>query len=696
MLNNKLNKYKKITLLLIFISAVTLLPCFILLLASSWNSDDYYVAQLYQVEGLHGLLHRIFTWSPRFFSEIILYLYYNSVNWLGKPFAWGMILITWLFLISSIFIFTRTTIRNNSLYLCDKQKRSAITKDRNQAENIYIKMLLPLLITMILFIYFLYNKATNPNGMYYLVAVSVAYIPTLAGIIFNLNFFINQANSSNISNGNIFQFILLGMITSSSWEMGTVHQLFFSSCLFLLLLLTSFSKKVNYLPFSRLIKSDRWKLSIANLIPFIFSLYILFILQSSRLNIIENSSVGSPLARNFNSSFINAFVQFFKELFFVSVPAWENHNTYFYLFTYSFLYKFGFLLLLTILFYQVKIKFNVITRNAAFLSIIILVMTNFVITFSGYYQLGIYSPGRQISFKATLIGLIIVIAALIIASLLLSQSRHNITNKTNVNSLISSRITLLVSFCLTFTLIINLQFNSIKRDILNFNRIIISNNQNWQKNLDSSKSLAIYTQVRSRYVFRMFFQPGLYPACEHSDNERAFRYMNYFRKQKLYVTPFTHKAFSNEEIENKLNRVSQKITKSLKNKIYFTCFFAPGNVEKINQVIISSQVTEVNIDETLEISGWVINPDKSIPKRIIITVEDDEDLLVNTTLDILRPDIAQYFRNPSLRNSGWKATLSPKPEWDGQTLTFKMWAYNPDTNIANFSKDFTIRFSSNK
>ncbi len=533
--------------------------------------------------------------------------------------------------------------------------------------------------------------------MYYLVVVSVAYLPTLAGIILNLNFFINQANSSNISKGNIFQLILFGVITSSSWEMGTVYQLFFSSCLFLLLLLSIFSTKFNYLAFSRLTKSDRWKLSIANLIPFAFSLYILFLLQASRLTIVEDSSVASPLARDFNASFIATILQFFKELFFGG-----GNNISFYDFTYSLIYKLGFLLLLMIFFYQAKIKFNFLTINACLISIVPLLITNFVITFSGYYQLGINSYPRQISFKVALIGLTIVIIALMLASLCSSLSNQLNIKNININALMSSPLTLLISFCLTFTLLINFQFDNLKRDLLNFNNILISNHQNWQRNLHSSQSLAVYTQVPSHYIFRMSFEPGLYPACDHPDNGRPVRYMNYFHKQKLYVTPFSNKAFSDEEIEEQLVRVSQEM-KNRKNKIDFACSFTPGNaklvlgnVEQINQLTSLDQIIEVNIDDTVEIYGWAMNPDNSPPEKIIITLENNENLLVDQTLDIPRPDIAKHFGNPSLLNSGWKATFSPKPEWNGQTLTFIVWAYNPDTKIANFAKDFTIRFSSSK
>ncbi|MDJ0743971.1 MAG: hypothetical protein QNJ32_11480 [Xenococcaceae cyanobacterium MO_167.B27] len=680
---NLLHKNRQITIIIIICtSLIILFPSFLLLAATSWNSDDYYVAHLYQSEGFHGLFHRIFTWSPRFFSEIILYFYYNTVPKLGKPFTGCMILTTWLLLLGSIFLFIQTII----------SKYSLLFNSKNKSENICFKNLLTLLITLILFTYFLNGHRYPPGEIYYVIVVSVAYLPTLAGIILNLNFFISQADSSNLSKATIFQLILFGIITSSSWEMGTVYQLFFSSCLFLILLLSSSSAKFNYLPFSRLTHFNRWKLFIGNLIPFLFSVYILFLLQVSRLTVVEDSSIGSPLARNFNASFMATIVQFYKELFF----AWENHIDL-YSFTYSLLYKLGFLLLLIILFCQAKIqKINTVTKNACFISITLLLIINFIITFSGYYQLGISSPIRQISFKVALIGLVVVIIALIVSSFLCSNKNPVTFKNLDINVLINSRFLLLSSFFLTFTLLVNFQFDSIKTDVLNLPKIIISNNQNWQINFNSNLSLAVYTQVPSYYVFRMSFEPGIYPACNHSDNARPVRYINYFKKQKLYVIPVTDKVFRDDEINHKLDKVSQEINKSLGNKIDFVCSFASGNVEHINQVRILDQVSEVHINETLEISGWVINPDKTIPKRVVITMEDDKNLLVDTTVDIPRPDIAEYFKNPALLNSGWKATFTPRTEWEGKTITFKIWAYNPDIKIANLAKDFTIRFFSSK
>ena len=164
MANNLLDKPRKVTVLLLLVSASILIPSFLLLIASSWCGDDYEIARLYQLNGLNGLSERIFAWSPRFFSEIILYLYYNSVPWLGKPFTGGMLLIIWLLLLGSIFILVQDIIKKNSSLL-QQEKPTTINTEINKIDNIYLQVLLPLLITLIIFSYLLY--AEKPNTIFY-------------------------------------------------------------------------------------------------------------------------------------------------------------------------------------------------------------------------------------------------------------------------------------------------------------------------------------------------------------------------------------------------------------------------------------------------------------------------------------------------------------------------------------------------
>lgn len=92
--------------------------------------------------------------------------------------------------------------------------------------------------------------------------------------------------------------------------MGAIYQLLFSTCLFFSLILTTISTRFYDLPFHSLHTFSRWTLSIANLIPFSLSLYILFLLKSNRLEVVELAQIESPLKGNFQNSLSSSFIQF--------------------------------------------------------------------------------------------------------------------------------------------------------------------------------------------------------------------------------------------------------------------------------------------------------------------------------------------------------------------------------------------------
>lgn len=679
MQRNLVHKFKT-EILLIFASTITIVPAFLLLITSSWSDDDYHIAKMYQY-GLDELFERIYTWSPRFFSEIVLYLYYNAVPVLGKPMTGAMLLIIWLFLICSIFIFTKDAIEKNSLYLQQK----SINLDNKidfSAENIYLQFLLPLLITLILLTYLFY--AQRPNTMFYLVVVSAAYVSALAGIILNINFLLGQGSSTNINTAQLLKLIVFGTITASAWEIGAIFQLLFSSCIFLLLLLSAFTKQVRYLPFSSLNKINRWKLAFTNLIPFLISIYILFLLLSNRASSGEKvEDFSSPLVGNFKASFIAAILQFLKELFFFSNSG--KFEFTFFSFSYALILKLSLLVILIVLLYRAIIKINIVVVNACILSVIILIITNFAISFSSYYQLGTLFVPRQANFKSALIGLIIFLFSLIITS-----SLHSLRNK---NLLLNSSITLFGSFCLTFILLINSQLDNLKTDLTNFQNLVRSNTLNWQANLNSPESFAVYTQVPSYYSYRIYIDEGFYPSCNlnrDSHNIVASRYLEYFNKQRLYVT-----SFKGKNVDKYYDLVEKKIADSKnQNQIDFNCFLATGNVEFINNLPNVNSIIEVKINEPVEVLGWAINPDGGKAKRVLITREDDKAVLADVPINLSRPDVARYLDNTNLIDSGWKAILKPNSAWKDRTINFRAWVYDPDTKTANFYQRFAIHFSS--
>ncbi|MBS1059406.1 hypothetical protein [Gluconobacter sp. Dm-44] len=72
--------------------------------ASVWQGDEYdYFANIRE-HGLASLSDRLLHWSPRPFSEIIIFVYGTVANAAQKPLAWIFLALTWLFCAAVAFV----------------------------------------------------------------------------------------------------------------------------------------------------------------------------------------------------------------------------------------------------------------------------------------------------------------------------------------------------------------------------------------------------------------------------------------------------------------------------------------------------------------------------------------------------------------------------------------------------------------
>lgn len=72
--------------------------------ASVWQGDEYdYFANIRE-HGLAFLSDRLLHWSPRPFSEIVIFAYGTVVNAVHKPLAWLFLALTWLFCAAVAFV----------------------------------------------------------------------------------------------------------------------------------------------------------------------------------------------------------------------------------------------------------------------------------------------------------------------------------------------------------------------------------------------------------------------------------------------------------------------------------------------------------------------------------------------------------------------------------------------------------------
>lgn len=273
----------------------------------------------------------------------------------------------------------------------------------------------------------------------------------------------------------------------------------------------------------------------------------------------------------------------------------------------------------------------------------------------------------------------VVIIALIISSYLSDKS-----DKFRIIAILNNPISLIIIFCLTLSLLINLQLKYLKQDLSNLNKMIVVNNQNWQKSLDSNQSLATYTKIPTGYIFRIYLETGLYPSCNQSEelSENANRYMNYFNKNKLYVSSIESQPID-LAFDSSLNN---------KEKINFICSHHVSSVDLINKNSITNSVIEVPENQAIELMGWAINPDQTKAKKVILTTGDDHQIVAEAEVNILRPDVADYFNNSNFRDSGWMITFIPTTDSSDNPIKFSTWTYNPDTREAHLFKEFYLKF----
>lgn len=73
--------------------------------------------------------------------------------------------------------------------------------------------------------------------------------------------------------------------------------------------------------------------------------------------------------------------------------------------------------------------------------------------------------------------------------------------------------------------------------------------------------------------------------------------------------------------------------------------------------------------------GWAVLNSGSRADRVIITHGDNNSLLAVVPVNLKRPDIAKFLRNPIFETSGWRATFSSSSFSDRQTV-LKAWVYD--------------------
>lgn len=92
-------KRHPLSLLLFIVTWILALGCIIayagLVPLSNWYGDEYIIFGVYQRQGITDLISRIISWSPRPFSEIVLYLYSKVIIWAKAPLVTPFMTVIW-------------------------------------------------------------------------------------------------------------------------------------------------------------------------------------------------------------------------------------------------------------------------------------------------------------------------------------------------------------------------------------------------------------------------------------------------------------------------------------------------------------------------------------------------------------------------------------------------------------------------
>jgi hypothetical protein len=106
--------------------------------------------------------------------------------------------------------------------------------------------------------------------------------------------------------------------------------------------------------------------------------------------------------------------------------------------------------------------------------------------------------------------------------------------------------------------------------------------------------------------------------------------------------------------------------------------FLKDNAGFIGQVNDSAELEQTIAKNTpIKVGGWAILPRQNkVADWVILTVGDNDIIAAMTSVNIYRPDVAAYFKNPDLTKSGWTVQINPSV-FTGDLMVLRAWAYDP-------------------
>lgn len=260
-----------------------------LLGTSTWRQDEYYTLARYQTEGTHFLWHRIIAWSPRPFSELLIYLYAQLVNTTKLQLTPLMMGLVWFGLFFSI---------GMGVHITQNTRISIGTR--------VLPVVLPVILTL---------SISKTGEVFYWSFGSVAYMPTISAILLMLAILIW---------GNIQEHALPWGISASVLATSSEMGAFFVVALFTLLTLSGISRH------KTIVHPDYEWTWLKPLAPStLMAIAVLALLSFGRLGNSDEAKMGSEVSHNIAAALATGIPETARQILGKSETDWLELAPYF-------------------------------------------------------------------------------------------------------------------------------------------------------------------------------------------------------------------------------------------------------------------------------------------------------------------------------------------------------------------------------
>ncbi|MCB8839400.1 hypothetical protein [Aurantimonas sp. VKM B-3413] len=367
---------------------------FAMTLAGYWQPDEYANAAAVREFGLDGVLHRMITWSPRPFSEFVLYLYQLAVAATGRQLIAPMLMGLWLILFGLALL--------PALRLSGGRRRSGTL------------LALVLLLHVIL--------ARNNSELLYWVQGAAAYLPTVSAFLAVAGLACFCGIGRTGVNAAMAALLVLG---ATSAEVGSFFALTFSALVLVAFLLTEIRGGSAALGPARLQASrpERFARNALAVLPFLISLCVslvlLVLLVEGRVSKATEGGLEAAATHLLWPSVLRGALQVLREAFLVD----QGLET-----VVGLAARGLFLLGATAMFVRLadRGKAELAGPAALFLAT---VATGFLSTFGAFYQFGLLCCERHASVRRVLVFLALLAAARIVAACLTEDLRARLARR---------------------------------------------------------------------------------------------------------------------------------------------------------------------------------------------------------------------------------------------------------------------------